>query len=253
MKLEKAINSHDTVETWDWARNILTQAASGSESGAIGTGAKHRRMNLDVLRALLVEVANVVNDLTTTVPGKVLDARQGKVLADTIQAEIAKYAQPNGIATLGSDGKVPASQIPSLALVDVFTVADETAMLALDAEQGDMAIRTDSNQVFILSASPASTLANWVELSALKALVDAAIAEVKGDGYTSGSLKTHEDRLDTLEGTGEGSVAKAIDDAVSPIDERLSGLDTLVYEGKTYMVSKRIEDGHLVTTYTEVI
>ena len=72
------------MATWDWARNILTQAASGSESGAIGTGAKHRWMNLDVLRALLVEVANVENNLATVVPGKVLDARQGKALADAI-------------------------------------------------------------------------------------------------------------------------------------------------------------------------
>ena len=80
MKLEKAINSHDTVATWDWARNFLTQAASGSESGAIGTGAKHRWMNLDVLRALLVEVANVENNLATVVPGKVLDARCGQGL-----------------------------------------------------------------------------------------------------------------------------------------------------------------------------
>ena len=250
---DSAINGHDPVTTWDWARNFLTQAASGAESGAIGSGAKHRWMSLEELRGLIVEITNVVNNVTTEVPSKVLDARQGKALADAIQAEIAKYAQPNGIATLGSDGKVPASQIPSLALVDVFPVASEAAMLASGAEQGDMAIRTDSNQVFILSASPASTLANWVELSALKALVDAAIAEVKGEGYTSGTLKSHEDRLDTLEGTGAGSVAKAINDAVSPIDERLTGLDTLTYEGKTYMVSKRIEDGHLVTTYTEVI
>lgn len=41
-------------------------------------------MSLDTLRALLVEVANVVNGLTTEEPGKVLDARQGKVLSDAI-------------------------------------------------------------------------------------------------------------------------------------------------------------------------
>ena len=67
------------------------------------------------------------------------------------------------------------------------------------------------------------------------------------------SEKLVDTRFKVLEGTGEGSVAKAIDDALEPIEERLSGLDTLVYEGKTYMVSKRIENGHLVTTYTEVI
>lgn len=79
----------------------------------------------------------------------------------------------NGVATLGSDGKIPASQIPALALVDVFTVASESEMLALDAEQGDMAIRTDTNTSYILSASPASTLENWVELAGLSALIQA--------------------------------------------------------------------------------
>jgi len=29
-------------------------------------------------------------------------------------------------------------------------------------------------------------------------------------------------------------------------------LDTLTYEGITYMVSRKIENGHLVTVYTEV-
>ena len=84
MAADTAINSHDPVATWDWARNFLTQAASGAESGAIGAGAKHRWQSLDALRALLVEIDNVVNNLTTEIPGKVLDARQGKVLSDAI-------------------------------------------------------------------------------------------------------------------------------------------------------------------------
>ena len=46
-------------------------------------------------------------------------------------------------------------------------------------------------------------------------LVDDSLEAIKGVDYTDGTLKSHEDRLDTLEGTGEGSVAKAIDDAVA--------------------------------------
>jgi hypothetical protein len=70
-----------------------------------------------------------------------------------------------------------------------------------------------------------------------------------------GTLADHETRLDTLEADSEteGSVAKSVKDAVEPIDERLTGLDTLTYEGITYMVSRKIENGHLVTTYTEVV
>lgn len=113
----------------------------------------------------------------------------------------------NGVATLGADGKIPASQLPALAVVDVYPVGSEAAMLACAAEQGDIAVRTDSNQVFILAASPASTLANWVELSALKALVDAAIANLAGAGRTTETVKGnadaisgHEVRIQELEG-----------------------------------------------------
>ena len=250
----QSINQHTQKTSLDWLYNILVQPSTGTGSGVAPAVHEQYGLSLDLLRQALVEVTNVVNVLTTTDPGKVLDARQGKALADQIAAEIAKYAQPNGIATLGSDGKIPASQIPSIALVDVFTVASQAEMLALDAEQGDMAIRSDTSQVFILSAAPATTIENWIELSALKALVDAAVAEVKGVGYTDGTLKTHEDRLDTLEGadTVVGSVAKTVKDAVNPIDTRLTGLDTITYEGITYRVSRKIENGHLVTVYTEV-
>lgn len=83
-KIEASINDHDALEVFDWARNFLTQAQTGAESGVGGTTRKHRKVSLDTLRSLLVEVANVVNGLTTEEPGKVLDARQGKVLSDAI-------------------------------------------------------------------------------------------------------------------------------------------------------------------------
>ena len=86
MKLEKAINSHDTVATWDWARETFSHPGSkwGANQGAIGTGAKHRRMNLDVLRALLVGGGECENNLATVVPGEGAGRSAGKVLADAI-------------------------------------------------------------------------------------------------------------------------------------------------------------------------
>jgi hypothetical protein len=70
----------------------------------------------------------------------------------------------NGVATLGSDAKIPTSQLPALAITDTFVVASQAAMLALTAEVGDVAVRTDLNKSFILKAAGASTLANWQEL-----------------------------------------------------------------------------------------
>lgn len=70
----------------------------------------------------------------------------------------------NGVATLDAGGKIPGSQIPAVAITDVFTVASQAAMLALTAERGDIAVRSDINKSFALAAEPASTLGNWVEL-----------------------------------------------------------------------------------------
>jgi hypothetical protein len=70
----------------------------------------------------------------------------------------------NGVATLDSNGKVPQSQIPAVAITNTFVVASQAAMLALTAEEGDVAVRTDQNKTYILTATPASTLANWQEL-----------------------------------------------------------------------------------------
>lgn len=70
----------------------------------------------------------------------------------------------NGYAALDSGGKVPFAQIPAIAISETYVVASQAAMLALAAERGDVAIRTDINQSFILSAEPATTLGNWKQL-----------------------------------------------------------------------------------------
>ena len=63
-------------------------------------------------------------------------------------------------AVLDSNGKLADSVIPAVAITDTYVVATETAMLALSAQKGDIAIRSDLNKSFVLQATPASTLAN---------------------------------------------------------------------------------------------
>jgi hypothetical protein len=76
----------------------------------------------------------------------------------------ANKNQNNGYAGLDGSGKLNPSQLPSIAVTDTSVVASQVAMLALTAEVGDIAIRTDLNKTFILQTSPASTLGNWQEL-----------------------------------------------------------------------------------------
>ena len=70
----------------------------------------------------------------------------------------------NGIAPLDGTGKVPVDHLPALAISETFVVNSQSAMLALSAQTGDVAVRTDVNKSFILTATPASTLGNWQEL-----------------------------------------------------------------------------------------
>ena len=86
-----------------------------------------------------------------------------KAYADTKIASTEKGAA-NGVATLGSDGKLTTSQIPDVTITDTFVVSSQAAMLALTAQVGDVAVRTDLNKSFILKTAGASTLANWQEL-----------------------------------------------------------------------------------------
>ena len=49
--------------------------------------------------------------------------------------------------------------------VSVQNAASAAAMIALTADLGDMCIRTDLNQLFILTAYPASTVGNWTAIA----------------------------------------------------------------------------------------
>ncbi len=68
------------------------------------------------------------------------------------------------VPVLDTNGKLVESILPAIAIVDTFVVANQAAMLALNAQKGDVAIRTDINKSFILQSTPASTLVNWQEL-----------------------------------------------------------------------------------------
>jgi len=68
------------------------------------------------------------------------------------------------IPVLDLDGKLDESILPAIAITEVFSVNSQADMLALVAQTGGVAVRTDINKSFILSQSPASTLANWIEL-----------------------------------------------------------------------------------------
>lgn len=82
---------------------------------------------------------------------------------------IAQSAVTNLVVDLAAKadlvgGFVPTAQLPSITISDTFIVASEAAMLALTAQRGDVAIRSDLSKSYILSTESPATLGDWKEL-----------------------------------------------------------------------------------------
>ncbi len=88
--------------------------------------------------------------------------RQERTAITNSLAAVATSGSANDITT----GTLPTSVLPPLAINDVFTVASEVAMLALVAERGDVAVRSDISRTYILSTDSPGTLADWKLMTA---------------------------------------------------------------------------------------
>lgn len=118
--------------------------------------------------------ASQVPVITTDIKGRVtgvvntsinITASQVSDFSSAADARIAlQKAAANGLATLDVSGKIPTSQLPALAITETFVVNSQVAMLALTAQTGDVAVRTDLNKSFILAGSNPATLGDWQEL-----------------------------------------------------------------------------------------
>lgn len=76
----------------------------------------------------------------------------------------AELAANNGIATLDGSGKVNTSQLPSLALTNVYSVASQVAQLALTTQSGDLVIRTDESKTYVRNSGSSGTMTDYTLL-----------------------------------------------------------------------------------------
>ena len=88
-------------------------------------------------------------------------------------------SQANGVAALDASSKVPAAQIPSIAITEFLgVVANQAAMLLLTGEIGDWCIRSDLSTTWIITANDGHLITDWTQIvypvSPYKVLVDGA-------------------------------------------------------------------------------
>lgn len=140
------------------AANLTTLA--GVASGAMGRtlltaiDAAAAKTSLSLVKAD-VGLSNVPNTDATARAN-----HTGTQAATTITglAAVATSGSASDITT----GTLSSSVMPPLAINETFTAATQAAMLALTAQRGDMAIRTDLNgKFYILTSDAPGTLADW--------------------------------------------------------------------------------------------
>jgi hypothetical protein len=114
----------------------------------------------------------------TTLAG-VASGAFGRTLLTSVDASAAKTSL--GLAAVASSGSaadltgtLPTAVLPPLAINETTVVADQAAMLALTAQRGDVAVRTDNSRTYILASDSPTTLADWKQITAAGDVISVA-------------------------------------------------------------------------------
>ncbi len=156
------------AETATKLQTARTIALTGDVTGSVSfDGSANVSINTTVGDDSHNHVISNIDGLQTALDGKAATGHTHTLVnitdAGTAAAKDVGTAAGN-VPVLDAAGKLDTSILPGLALTTTNVVSSQTAMLALTAEPGDIAIRTDLNKTYILKSAPASTLANWQEL-----------------------------------------------------------------------------------------
>src|SRR5690606_11699254 len=123
----------------------------------------------DVL--LAIDVSDTAASPEGTDKKTTIDHVRARIVADTSPEDsgalaASSAAQPLGVATRDASGQVPLEQLPQIAITETYPVESEAEMLALDVTRGSVAVRTDSNETYILKGDDPTALADWQLLPA---------------------------------------------------------------------------------------
>lgn len=228
----------DTATTLATGRTI---SVAGDATGTSPVFDGSANVTIPLVLANSGVVAGTFTKVTVDAKGRVTEGVANLTAADIPELTLSKISDAGtaaakdfgtaegNVPVLGAGGKLSEAVIPAIAITDTFVVDSQSAMLALGAQQGDVAVRTDVNKTFILKVAPATTLANWVEL------------ETPTDAVTSVNGLTGAVTLTTSE-VAEGSnlyftTARANANWVTHASTELTDSDTLLRTTDTLILN----------------
>ena len=136
----------------------------GSEDAAITVVLKNTSATEGTFTKVTENEKGLITKTELLTPEDIPDLTLAKITDAGTAAKRDVGTAEGNLVEIGADGKINETLLPKIAITDTHVVADEAEMLALTAEKGDVAIRTDKNRSFILKQAPADNLANWLEL-----------------------------------------------------------------------------------------
>ncbi len=219
-----------------------TAIKSTGETGAV----KFLREDGDGTSSWQVPVGNVeisgtpiANDFAKFVNGTDIEGRSySEVKTDLGLNNVVNLDTSN--ASNITSGTLPSSVLPPVAITKVTVVASEAAQLALTAEEGDIAVRSDENKSYMHNSGSAGTMSDWTELQTPTDAVLSVNGEIGtvilnqdeiGDGSTY--VRTHNDLTDVLAGnivTNNAKETNATHTGEVTGDEALTVADNIIDE-----------------------
>lgn len=173
------VTAGNTLTVSDLPDNIPTSKITGlGTAAAANTGTEQGNVPViqsggKLLASILPDLSGTYVPVGTTINGKPLSENVSLSAADVGAIPATEKGQPNGVATLGSDGKVPSSQLPSF--VDDVQEYPTRGDFPETGQDGTIYVAEDTNLTYRWSGSA------YVEISPSLALGETASTAYRGD------------------------------------------------------------------------
>lgn len=173
------VTAGNTLVVSDLPDNIPNSKITGLGTAATAnTGAEQGNVPViqsggKLLETIIPDLSGTYVPVGTTINGKPLSENVSLSAADVGAIPATEKGQPNGVATLGSDGKVPSSQLPSF--VDDVQEYPTRSDFPETGQDGTIYVAEDTNLTYRWSGSA------YVEISPSLALGETASTAYRGD------------------------------------------------------------------------
>lgn len=173
------VTAGNTLTISDMPDNIPTSKITGlGTAAAANTGTEQGNVPViqsggKLLASILPDLSGMYVPVDTTINGKPLSENVTLDAEDVGAIPATEKGQPNGVATLGSDGKVPSSQLPSF--VDDVAEYPARSDFPETGQDGTIYVAEDTNLTYRWSGTA------YVEISPSLALGETASTAYRGD------------------------------------------------------------------------